>query len=281
MLGGLIVAVAGVPTALGAAVLLSILGLAGASKIHPAGESPGAPNGTLHTYLRTWHHRTLDGMRAVWLTGAERTTALAAALINIAVVPLTAIIAPVWVAKTLNGTPKLIAAIEAGLAVGVVLGSSFVTGWANDRLGRFATMIIGTALMGCAVFTASLLTSPVEIVACMVVAGAGFTTFAINASTLRAAATPASFRTRLAGGVGFLSCCAYPITSQGFGFVIERSGAAFAVGLCGICILLAAAVQLFNRDARRLLGQETDQIVGAYEALYPSAFADRRQAAHA
>lgn len=273
MLAGLIVAAAGVESGLTVAAVLAILGVVCAVFVVPTSER--LPPKDFTVYLRTWHHRTVDGMRAVWLTKAERETAFAAALINMAVVPFSGFILPVWVSKDLGSSPALMAYIEGGLAVGVIIGSAFVTTWSNAWLGRFQAMVAGTALMGAGFIVASLLTNPVGIVMCMVFCGIGFMTFAINVSTLRGAATPPAFRSRLFGGVGFLSCCLYPLTSQAFGFVVEHAGAAHAVLVCGGLVLCAACVQFFNRDAKVLLGQPDEAIMGAYGTLYPNAFKER------
>jgi MFS family permease len=123
------------------------------------------------------------------------------------------------------------------------------------------------------------MTNPVGLIICFVISGIGFAIFNINASTLRAAATPPSFRSRMAAGAAFLSCCLNPFATQGIGLIIESSSPASAVAVCGTLILISTLLLLRNADAKSLMSQSDQDIVGAYAKLYPKAFTERQQPA--
>ena len=56
------------------------------------------------------------------------------------------------------------------------------------------------------------------------------------------------------------------------GYVMERYSPSAAIFICGGFVLLAALTLLANRDAKALLEQPNERIVGSYQDLYPAAF---------
>ncbi|MTJ81601.1 MAG: MFS transporter [Telmatospirillum sp.] len=133
----------------------------------------------------------------------------------------------------------------------------------------------GNGLLGASLIGAAFVTTPVALAGCFSVGGAGLARFNINASTLRAAATPPAFRSRMAAGVAFLSSSLNPFAAQGMGLMVDRIGATKGVFLSGALILAATVLLLRNRDAKALLIRPSEDIVGAYASLYPRAFITR------
>lgn len=278
MTGAALVMVSGVATAAGVASALLLGGslLAGLVRRESAPSGAAAPAQLVSPswahYAQTWRSRTVAGLRAVWRTKCERSTAIANALLNAGLFPMTALIMPLWVSRTLQQPAAVMAFIEGSMALGIVAGSSLINARVSAACGRFWAMTGGLFAVSGTTLVASFLTWPPAIMACFFVAGVGVALFFINSSTLRAIATPASFRARMIGGVAFVSCCLYPLISPAVGMFIDRFGPDRAVTACAITILVAGFVLLSNATARRLLSQSNDASVGAYANLYPSAF---------
>ena len=133
-------------------------------------------------------------------------------------------------------------------------------------------MVTGNGLLGVGIITAATSTVVPVILVCMLIAGTGFATFNINASTLRAAATPFEFRGRMSAGVAFISSCMNPFSTQAFGTLIDSSSATVAVATSGALVLVSTALLLRNADMRSLLSRRDEEITGAYRILYPNAF---------
>jgi MFS transporter, DHA3 family, macrolide efflux protein len=279
LLSALLLAIGGIPAALGAAALsaaLSAVMTFGVKRMRS--DVVPAPK-RWADYSRTWHLRIADGVRAVIMTRSERTMALAVAITNAGLLPFFTVVLPLWVSKGMGATATTMAIIEAGFGIGILAGGAYLTLRMNNALGRFQALVVGNGLLGAGVAVAALFDHPFVLSACFVVAGAGFAVFNVNASTLRAAATPPAFRSRMAAGVSFLSSCLNPFAMQGMGFVIESFGATFAVSVCGGLILLSTALLMCNADAKSLLMRSNEDILGAYASLYPKAFAERQHAA--
>ncbi|OWQ85749.1 hypothetical protein CDN99_22005 [Roseateles aquatilis] len=278
MIGALLLAAGGIPTAMAAAVVASAAAvLLWFQMSTPKGESASCPSRSAWPqYLSSWHLRMYDGLRAVFLTRAERMMALVVALTNAGLFPFFAVTLPLWVNRDLNSSPLMMGAMEAGFSIGILMGSLGGTRLLNARFGRYATLIFGNGALGAGLVAASVTRVPTFILVSMLVGGLGFSLFNINASWLRAAATPDNFRSRMNAGVAFMSCFLNPFAAQCFGYSIEAVGAAASVAASGTLILVSTALLLLNKDLRVLLGLNEQAVVGIYAKLYPTAFANRR-----
>jgi DHA3 family macrolide efflux protein-like MFS transporter len=272
MLGALLLAVGGVPAALGAAAIACAAGLLTSSGIRMLRADSVTVPKQWGEYLRTWHLRTAAGIRAVVLTRSERIMAIVVALTNAGLFPFFAVVLPLWVVKGLGASAGTMATIEIAFGIGILGGSTLLTGCLNSLLGRFMALVVGNGLLGAGILMAAFCTNIYLLAPCFAMSGAGFAVFNINASTLRAAATPAEFRSRMAAGVAFLSSCLNPIATQGIGFFIEGFSLDISVAVCGILILISTALLLKNIDAKSLLTRPSEEIVGIYAILYPQAF---------
>lgn len=230
-------------------------------------------------YLKTWHWRTFDGVRAVMVTRSERMMAVVVALTNAGLFPFFTVVLPLWVKRGLHDTASTMAMIEVAFGVGIFFGSTLLVARLNNLLGRFYALVLGNGLLGTGLLVASFCSWPAELCVCFVLGGAGFAVFNVNASTLRAAATPFAFRSRMAAGAAFLSSFLNPFATQGMGFVVGQSSATIALALCGLMVLISTLLQLKNIDAKSLLLRTNEEMVDAYQTLYPEAFIERRYTA--
>ncbi|MGE8599687.1 MFS transporter [Acinetobacter seifertii] len=226
-------------------------------------------------YVKTWHFRTINGLRAVFMTRSERVTAIVVAITNAGLFPFFFVVLPLWVKHSMAGTAYTMAVIEVSFGVGILIGSLGFTIQINKLFGRFYSLVIGNGTLGITLLLASMSSNLIVLCFCFILGGIGFTTFNINASALRAAATPPAFRARMAAGVAFLSSFLNPFATQGMGFIIEHSSTDIGVSICGLLIILSTIFLLSNRDAKSLLTRSDKDLSGAYSSLYPSAFIER------
>lgn len=280
-LSALLLAVGGVPAALGAATLAGVAALVTSFRMSVLRADVLAVPKQPGDYLKTWHLRVADGVRAVVMTRSERTMALGIALTNAGLYPFFFVVLPLWVARDLRASASTMAIIEIAFGIGIFAGSTLLADRMNAAIGRFIALVVGNGLLGAGLLGAAFFTHPIALALCFAVGGAGFAVFNINASTLRAAATPPAFRSRMAAGVAFLSSCLNPFAAQGMGVMVERLSATSGVALSGALILVSTALLLRNVDAKSLLVRSNDEIIGAYGTLYPRAFAERQHPANA
>ena len=256
--------------------LLSAVGLLGLGKRL----LPMAPSqARWRVYFKTWHLRTLDGLRAVWLTPVERKACLATALFNAGVFPFMALVVPVWAASIPGGSASLMAVMEVGLGAGLLCGSLFFLAQANKRFGKYKTVLIGIGLSGTALFSAAWVNHVIASVALVFLLGLGVALYNVNVMTLRSLASPPLFRARLLAGAGLFSSCLHPLVIGPMGVVIERAGLPAATMICGGLILCGLVVSLANRDSQKLMATPDDELSGVYAKLYPGAFVDSSAAA--
>jgi MFS transporter, DHA3 family, macrolide efflux protein len=277
MLSAMILAAGGASMVIGAAAIACVLGLMTTLGVKILRIDALAAPRHWGEYLKTWHLRTADGMRAVVMTRSERTTAVVVALTNAGLFPFFMVALPLWVTTSLGASASTMAIIEVAFSVGILIGSVFLTTRLNIVLGRFKALVVGNGLLGGGILTSILFVNPASLALCFVISGAGFAVFNVNASTLRAAATPVAFRARMAAGVAFLSSCLNPFATQGMGYLVGEYGAVMGVAMCGTVILVSTVLLLYNDDAKSLLTRSNEEIVGAYATLYPKAFIERQQ----
>lgn len=261
-------------------VAVGLLGVAFACALLTKGAvaNAGVIPPTVAAFVRSWHTRIINGLRSIWRNDAERKMSLSTAIINAGVFPFAAVVLPVWTQHNFGGNALYMAACEASLGVGVLVGSISLVDVVNSRLGRYRSVLLGTLVTGVGLVMASLLSSLIPIMASLFFSGMGVAVYFINTTTLRSIATPAAFRSRSTAGAGLLSQCIHPFALGGYGIAIVAFGVTTAGVICGLVVLTSLLLMLRNRDARSLLEQPNAEIVGAYERMYPNAFAENLNA---
>ncbi len=278
--GGLLAAV-GTHAAAASAAAMMALALAGWLALQRLRRGLPAPRAAARLGWADWRTKTAAGFRAVLRNRCERNIAVATALVNCGVFGFGAVVVPVWVSQTLQRGPQVAAAIEMAFGLGMLAGSLALARRVNARWGRWRALAGSVALMAGSLALVWALPNEWVAGAALFAVGAGLTVFFINATTLRAVACPQRFRARLAAGVAVLSCGLHPFVIPALGHLMQQHGTRGAIGLCAAFVAAAALVLLRNRDARALLAEPDEQIVGRYERLYPQAFEEAVAAAPA
>jgi MFS transporter, DHA3 family, macrolide efflux protein len=229
-------------------------------------------------FKTVWGLRIAAGMRSLWFSRAERTVAITTTLIHSVFIAVLAVVLPVWAIQRLGGSAVLMAQMEFSLGVGMLCGSTVLLRIANARVGRYAASVLGPAVAAVALFGAGLFEARLVTFLCLAIVGAGFSIYFVNTAAVRAAATPAHFRSRLVGAVGLVVGCGGPLFMQTAGIALEHLSVSAVNALCAGAVMLGAIVHARNKDSRSLLKQPDASIEASYLKMYPKAFAETNKA---
>ena len=238
---------------------------------HVPKKKPSNNNKNIINFLKNWYPQFKLGIKVVYVTRCERISSLSILISNAALYSFFFVVLPIWVTKDLHSDPTIMAIIEMNFGIGILLCSLFIK-YINNRMGKYLSVIFGIVFMGLGFILSSLTSSILIISIFMVFSGIGFSMFNINLSSLRAAATPDEYRTRMIAGVAFVSSALNPLSTQLFGYYIELSSANNAVMVIGYLIVFSSIVMLFNRDLKLLLLKNSSDIFDAYRNIYPSLY---------
>lgn len=274
--GGL-VAYFGPLTALAASAAFEAVGWAGAALLprfrkelatadHPSARS------TWSEYRATVFQRIADGLRCLWRASAERNVIFAGMFTNAAMLCLMTLVMPVWVSKDLQGDARLMAGLEMSFALGFLAGAAVAVSAANRLFGRSRAAVIGPLVSAAAFGLASSTAWPPALFILLALAGMGFPLFTVNCGSVRALATPDRYRTRMMGAAGFVVGGLLPLAVPGLGVLMQRMSGFAGVAFCGVCMAVAALLIARNRESQALLKLPPEQVVNAYERMYPHAF---------
>lgn len=277
MLSALLLAAGGIQAALSAAIFAAAASFFTTIGIRAQDTQSSSSNKPIRGYVKIWRAQLVDGVRAVLMTRAECRMAIVVAITNAALFPFFAVVLPLWVVKGLGSSAAMLAFIETAFGAGIFISSAWFTARLNRSIGRFNALALGNGFLGAGILLASFFTNPFILALCFMIGGVGFASFNINASTLRSAATPPAFRSRMVAGVAFLSSCLNPFATQTMGFFIEGTSITTGVIICGIVILISTMILLCNVDAKSLLTKSNEDILGAYTEMYPKAFVTTKQ----
>ncbi len=274
-LAGLLVSFRGPALALTTGTALELIGWLGALLLTRTTQGTGVLPGATpcwSVYRRTMVQRISGGLLCLWRTKAERQVMWTAMCTSVSTCCLVTLIIPVWVAQDLKASANFMALLEVAFAAGLLLGSSFLTRWANRRIGRHRAVILGPLTMGITWLLAAHVTAPLLLVTLLGISGASFPLYFINCGTVRMLATPPEFRARMVGAVGFMGGGLFPLLVPLCGAAIQRVSAGQLVSVCGVLMLLASFNLFLNRTSQRMLQLPEESLVNAYQRLYPEAF---------
>jgi MFS transporter, DHA3 family, macrolide efflux protein len=279
VLAGAVLAASTAEVTLAAASVMEVLGvvLAFSLRRNASLDSLAASASWAH-FKTVWGHRIAEGMRSLWLSRAERTVVVTTTLIHSVFMAVLVVVLPVWAIKHLGGSAMLMAQMEFSLGLGMLLGSTWLLRFANYRLGRYGASVLGPAIAALALFSAGLFEVRGLMLLCLGIVGAGFSIYFVNTAAVRAAATPAHFRSRLVGAFGLVVGCGGPLLMQTAGIALEHLSVSAVNAMCAAVVLVGAVVHARNEDSRSLLKEPDALIEGRYSSMYPKAFVERRAA---
>ena len=188
--GAVLAAVGTAPTLWLGALLLLAAALVATRLPHPPRADAAAP-------ARKWSAEFRVGMRVNWAIPMERGWVLCNFVSAIVLLPCFTMLLPLKV-QSLGLSAAWLGWCEAGLSLGMLLGSlGLAERWSRAQ-GRFATRFTSSALMGLALAVAGWTTDRRLLVAAIAVAGLCNSASVLVGKTHRMLARPLAFRARMA-----------------------------------------------------------------------------------
>ncbi len=263
--GGAVLAAAGTAAALWLNVVL-LVGAAFTAHRLPAGVPASGAR-------RAWRADLMAGMRANWRIPMERGWIFVNFLSWIFLVPTFTMLVPLKV-QSLGLSGAWLGLCEAGLSLGMLLGSLGGSAWLIARLGRFHTRVGAAAVQGVALALAGATTSGPWLVAGFAVAGFMNAAMVLVGMTHRMLARPQAFRSRMVAGAVTTTYIAGMIGPALAGIALLHApvGRVFlAFGLVGALASLGLAVV---PGVRAFMGLDHEQVDNFYGRNFPQAFGE-------
>ena len=189
-IAGALLAAAGTAPTLGLGALLLLAAALLATRLpRPDRAASARPRGR-------WTDEVRVGLRVNWAIPIERGWVICNFIGAVFMVPCVAMLAPLKV-QSLGLSAAWLGWCEAGLSLGLLVGSLGPATWWARVQGRFGARVGGSALMGLALALAGLTSDRHVLVACFAVVGVCAATTTLVGKTHRMLARPLAYRARM------------------------------------------------------------------------------------
>jgi len=264
-IGGFVLGLAGTAAALWLHAAL-LVGAALTARRLPLGTPPRRTG-------RAWREDLMAGMNANWRIPLERGWILVNFLSWIFLFPTFTMLVPLKV-QSLGLSGTWLGLCEAGLSLGMLLGSLGGSAWMIARFGRYATRVGAAVVQGLALAVAGLTSSGPWLVACFGVAGLMNAAMVLVGLTHRMLARPQAYRARMVAGAVTTTHIASMIgpALAGVALLHAHVGAVFlGFGLVGAFAALGLAVV---PGFRAFMALDHEAVDNFYQRNFPQAFSD-------
>ncbi|MDN3918840.1 MFS transporter [Roseateles violae] len=263
-LGGLVLAAASTAVALWLHAALLLLAAALAARIQAP--TPPAPAQASH-----WLADLRAGLVAKWKIPLERGWTFVSFLVMIFFTPGIGMLVPLKV-QSLGLSAAWLGACEAGLSLGMLLGSLGGSVWLAQRIGRFNASFAAILLEGLCMIAIGFSEAPLLIVAGFAMLGACIATVQMVGQTHRMLAMPQAFRARMTA-VNMMVMQIAGVLGPGLaGGLLLQGSVGGAYGLFGLGLFLVGLGYLWVPGYREFLNLPHAQAEGRYAREHPGLF---------
>jgi MFS family permease len=263
-LGGLVLAAANTAAALWLHAALLLLAAALAARI----QSPTPPRPEVEKH---WLADLRAGLLAKWRIPLERGWTFVSFLVMIFFFPGIGMLVPLKV-QSLGLSAVWLGACEAGLSLGMLLGSLGGSVWLARRIGRFNASFGAILLEGLAMVVIGLTHWPALIVAGFAVLGACIATVQMVGQTHRMLAMPQAFRARMTA-VNMMVMQIAGVLGPGLaGMALLRGSVDGVYALFGLGLFLVGLGYHWVPGYRAFLNLPHAQAEGRYAREHPALF---------
>ena len=262
--GAVLAAVGTAPTLwLGALLLFAATALA--TRL-PRSQPASAP-----ASARGWSAEFRTGMRVNWAIPMERGWVLSNFVSAIVLIPCATMLVPLKV-QSLGLSAAWLGWCEAGLSLGMLLGSlGLAERWSRAQ-GRFATRFTGAMTMGLAFAVAGWTTDPHVLVASFVVAGLCNAATTLVGKTHRMLARPLAFRARMTAASIMTTQLSQTLGPAVAGIALAHASVRGVYLMFGL-LSAASALGLFLIPGfRAFMALDHDAVDNWYGKTYPQVF---------
>ena len=264
-IGGALLGAAGTAAAMWLNVVL-LVGATFSARRLPVGVKPAGRR-------RAWREELMAGMRANWRIPLERGWIAVNFSAWLFLMPCFTMLVPLKV-QSLGLSGTWLGLCEAGLSVGMLLGSLGGSAWMVERFGRFRTRVGAAAVQGLALALAGATSHATLLVAGFVVAGFMNAAMVLVGMTHRMLARPQAFRARMVASAVATTNIASMIAPALAGVALLHLPVAavfVAFGLAGgFCALGLSLVPGF----REFMALGHEQVDNFYGRHFPQAFSE-------
>jgi len=222
---------------------------------------------------RAWRADLAAGMAANWRIPLERGWILVNFVSWIFLFPAFTMLVPLKV-QSLGLSGTWLGLCEAGLSLGMLLGSLGGSAWLIARLGRYRTRVGAAVLQGAALACAGATGSGPWLVACFAAAGFLNAAMVLVGLTHRMLARPQAYRARMVAGAVTTTYVASAIGPALAGVALLHASVSaifMAFGMLGALASLGLAVV---PGFRAFMALDHEAVANFYERTFPAAFVD-------
>lgn len=220
---------------------------------------------------RSWAAEFRVGLRVNWAIPIERGWVLCNFVGAIVMLPCVTLLLPLKV-QSLGLSAAWLGWCEAGLSLGMLVGSlGIAQAWSRVQ-GRFATRISGAALMGVAFAVAGWTSDRHVLVAMLALAGICNAAITLVGKTHRMLARPLAFRARMSSAAIMTTQVSQTLGPAIAGVALAHASVQAVYVAFGLASFVSALGFLLIPGFRAFMALEHDEVDNWYGRTYPEAF---------
>ena len=263
--GAVLAAVGTGPTLWLGAALLFAAALLATRLPRPEGAGAGAkPHGR-------WIDEVRVGLRVNWAIPIERGWVLCNFVGALFMVPCVAMLAPLKV-QSLGLSAAWLGWCEAGMSLGLLVGSMGPAAWWARATGRFGARVSGAAGIGLALALAGLTEDRHVLVACFAIVGVCSATTTLVGKTHRMLARPLAYRARMVAASVMTIQVSQTLGPALAGMALMHWSVRVVYVMFGLLSAASALGFFLVPGFRAFMALDHDAVDGWYGKAYPAAF---------
>jgi MFS family permease len=218
-----------------------------------------------------WADEVRVGLRVNWAIPIERGWVICNFIGAVFMVPCVAMLAPLKV-QSLGLSAAWLGGCEAGMSLGLLVGSLGPAAWWARAHGRFGARVGGAALTGLALALAGLTGDARVLVACFAVVGLCAATTSLVGKTHRMLARPLAYRARMSAAAIMTIQVSQTLGPAIAGIALTHWSVRVVYVVFGLLSAASALGFFLVPGFRAFMAMEHAEVDGWYGKRYPGAF---------
>ena len=220
---------------------------------------------------RSWATEFRVGMRVNWAIPMERGWVICNFIGAVFLIPCVTMLAPLKV-QSLGLSAAWLGWCEAGLSLGILVGSIGPAAWWATLQGRFATRVTGAAVMGAALAIAGWTSERHVLVAMFALTGFCSAATTLVGKTHRMLARPLAFRARMTAAAVMTTQLSQTLGPAIAGVALTHWSVRTVYVMFGLLSATAALGYFLIPGFRAFMALEHDEVDNWYGRTYPHVF---------
>lgn len=219
-----------------------------------------------------WSDEFRVGLRVNWAIPIERGWVLCNFVGAVFMVPAVAMLVPLKV-QSLGLSAAWLGWCEAGLSLGLLVGSLGPAAWWARLHGRFGARVGAAAMIGLALALAGFTTNRHVLVACFAVVGVSAATTTLVGKTHRMLARPLAYRARMSAAAIMTVQISQSLGPAIAGMALTHWSVRTVYAMFGLACAASALGFFLIPGFRAFMALEHDEVDNFYARAYPQVFA--------